>query len=65
MNTDRVIKFIKGEMEELLEQVESIKNILVAHATGESPRDADYKALRAELVKNPLIKNKQILKDIL
>lgn len=43
-------------MEEILVQVESIKSILVAYATGNHSSDADYKTLRAELIKNQLIK---------
>lgn len=45
-------------MEELFEKVESIKNILVAQATGEHPSDVDYKTIRAELIKNSMIKSK-------
>lgn len=45
-------------MDELFEQIESIKNMMIARATGSDPSDAEYKKLRAELLGNPLIKSK-------
>jgi len=48
-------------MDELFVQIESIKNMMIARATGSYPSDTDdteYKKLRAELLGNPLIKSK-------
>lgn len=44
--------------DELLIKVESLKNMLVARATGKSADDHEYFALRIELTQHPLIKDK-------
>lgn len=44
--------------EELLVKVESLKNVLVAKATGEATSEADYRQLRHELIAHPFVKDK-------
>jgi hypothetical protein len=49
---------MSNKAEELLVKVESLKNALVARATGEATNDSDYERLRLELVRHPLVKDK-------
>ena len=44
--------------EELLVKVETLKNILVVHATGGSADGSEYRALRQELLAHPLLKDR-------
>ena len=58
---EEMIGYIKEEMNQdqnLLENVESIKNMLVSRAIGGDASNAEYSKLRRELIMNPLIKNK-------
>jgi DNA-binding MarR family transcriptional regulator len=41
---------------ELLEKLESLQNMLLSRATGGTPSDVDYKAIREELVSDPTIR---------
>lgn len=43
-------------MDSRLEDVESLKNMLVARATGETPKDADYMRLRMAVLSDPVLK---------
>jgi hypothetical protein len=52
------VNSMSDKAEELLVKVESLKNILVASATGGGTSDSDYFQLRHELIKQPLIKDK-------
>lgn len=51
--------------EELVDKVESLKNLLVSHATGKDADDAEYKDLRQQLIRNPDINSylPQFLRD--
>ena len=49
---------MSNQTEELLVSVESLKNILVARATGKDSSEDVYRQLRQELVANPLLKDK-------
>lgn len=44
-----------ADSEELLRDVESVKNIMVARATGEATSSADCRELRMKLVKHPVV----------
>ena len=44
--------------QQLLEELESIKNILMARATGERADESKYQRLRKRLTTNALVKNK-------
>lgn len=43
---------------QLYEEVESLKNLMVARATGEAGNDGEYSRLRQKLIGNPSIKDK-------
>ena len=49
---------MSNQSEELLEEVESLKNILVARATGMDSSDSVFRQLRQKLVADPLVKDK-------
>ena len=49
---------MSNQAEELLVSVESLKNILVARATGKESSEDVYRQLRQELIVNPLVKDK-------
>lgn len=44
-------------MQELAEQIESLKNLLIARATGEGGDEAQYKTLRKTVINDPKIKD--------
>lgn len=44
--------------DDLITDVETIKNLLVAHATGDRANVREYQELRSRLVKHPLVKDK-------
>ena len=44
-------------MQELAEQIESLKNLLIARATGEGGDEAQYKTLRKTVIDDPKIKD--------
>lgn len=44
-------------LQELAEQIESLKNLLIARATGEGGDEAQYKRLRTALIIDPMIKD--------
>ena len=44
--------------EELFNKVEALQNLLVAHATGGPGDDKEYKQLRAELLAEPLLRDR-------
>jgi hypothetical protein len=47
-----------ADYQDLLEKVESLQNTLVSQATGGGADNAEYKALREELLANPLIRDR-------
>ena len=47
-----------SQLQQLLEDLESLKHIMVAKATGETTDDGDYQHLRQQLISNPLVKSK-------
>ena len=47
-----------GPYEELFDKVEALQNLLVAHATGGPGDDEEYKQLRAELLAEPLLRDR-------
>lgn len=47
-----------ADLRELLIKVESLKNMMVAYATGEQTSEADYRQLRDDLIAEPLLKNR-------
>jgi len=49
---------MSNKIEEVLVKVESLKNILVARATGGDTSDSDYQQLRHALITHPLVKDK-------
>ena len=49
---------MSNNYEILLQQVETVKNILVAHATGQEADEESFKHIRLQIVRNPLIKDK-------
>src|SRR6478672_5045134 len=46
------------QLQQLLEDLESLKNMMVATATGGTAEDPEYQYLRQRLISNPLVKDK-------